>query len=326
MPNPKFLLTLIDKDAVFPLVVFPGVRPEAPPKPAKVVEEEPKTPPKCHAFLQSYTGAPRAVNTANEEGNYVIVGQGFAATVNLATLLSEAGRERIGTRKIFFVGFPDPWLDYVKHNMNQEPELLTLPGYQTHPSRDPAQPAGTEGRWLSSHLFSGANRAELKRFGGVEPLKVYVLDAAVVEITRTKVKLVDRYKIEIEGAEDIIADMVDICTGTGQQQILNTLTADKDYGVNMTADLWRDYQSPQQMDLGDWTPTVCAAEMYVRRNARPKRGGASALLASARVRRAIGNFVEPNLVSDGQRLRVHGDHVANPDVHGKVQLLLAHTC
>jgi hypothetical protein len=272
MPNPHFLLNLVER-AVVPDVVFPPKPPPPPPKRDLKKSVQPVDPPKCHAFLQSYTGAPRSVNTANEEGNYVIIGQGFAATVNLATLLSKWGAARIGTKKIFFIGYPDPWLDYVSHNMNQEPELLTLPGYSKHPSHAPDQPAGEGGRWLGSVEFATTNRTEMERFGkkSKSALNMYVLDAAVLSIKKHE----RGYKIEIEGGDPIVAEMVDICTGTGQQALMKTLKDDPVYGVDMTIELWRDYLNPQALDApGDWIPRVCAAEMYVRRNCKPKEGGA----------------------------------------------------
>ncbi|MEO0973113.1 MAG: hypothetical protein AAFX85_08450 [Pseudomonadota bacterium] len=80
----------------------------------------------------------RALDTAAEpppEGYYVIIGRGFAATLNSITLAgSDYGRLRVrkggvGGLNIMHIGHKDPWACYHDHGMGQFPHLLVGPGF-----------------------------------------------------------------------------------------------------------------------------------------------------------------------------------------------------
>lgn len=263
-----------------PVVPFPAARPAPPPRVIRNELNEVVRPRECHAFLESHNTQPERVNTFNRViHNYVIIGRGFAATVDLATLQSTWGRSRVGDLSIVFIGYPDPWLDYVSHNMNQEPELLILPGYKTYPVYAGDQP---NERWLNSRAFANCNTAEMLRLQA----EVYESDLkgfrdyhwSSVRIVQAGVKKIDRitdyYRIYLDGEEEPLrAEKIDICSGTGQQLISDTTTVDRGYGVDMTNALWLEYQSPGPVDGGAWTPKVSAAEMFVRGNCKVKRGG-----------------------------------------------------
>ncbi len=73
---------------------------------------------------------------------YVIIGCGFAATVNHSTLVqSELYDKRLNNRKIMHIGFSDPWSSYRDHGMGQFPHLLVPPGY--HSSTHRGAPSGS---------------------------------------------------------------------------------------------------------------------------------------------------------------------------------------
>ncbi len=94
-----------------------------------------------NAFLNA-SGQEReaGTNTVNDPPCYAIIGRGFAATVDHATLVqsTEWSKERLGKLPVVHIGFADPWRSYHPHNMNQELELLTLPGYANQPGESDA--------------------------------------------------------------------------------------------------------------------------------------------------------------------------------------------
>jgi hypothetical protein len=231
----------------------------------------------CHAFLQAFQKAPAATNTfASPDKNYVVIGRGFAATTNLATLRSKYGKGRIGQMNLIVIGHDDPWSVYVQHNMNQEVELLTLPGYAGRPGL-PEAVAGS--RWLDSREFARCNQAELERaIGAKHPAwpKLQQLRASVRWIEKVVEKGVERYRLHFEGRKPIMARTVDVCTGTGAQTYAE---AGGERGLKMPDTLWNEYLHPQLKPV-DGKARLMSAEMYVAGDRQVIPGGA-VLITSA---------------------------------------------
>lgn len=231
---------------------------------------------KCHAFLQAFQSKPTQTNTFGTKKIYAIIGQGFAATTNLATLRSSYGRDRVNGMHVLVIGLPDPWQSYVSHNMNQEVELLTLPGYANRP--DLPEPKGSQ-RWLNSREFAKVNEDELKRAvsgaGSFWP-SLQTLNARVTWIDKQVEKGQTRYVIHFEDRKSIKACRVDVCTGTGQQTYAE---AGGERGINMSRALWDEYLNPTTLVNGN-KPRVISAEMYVAGGFEPISGG-SVLVTSA---------------------------------------------
>lgn len=247
----------------------------------------------CHAFLEAFAKKPTAKSTHGNVGNYAVIGRGFAATVNLATLRSEWGRSRVHRsgkgRNLVVIGYPDPWGTYVRHHMNQEFELLTLPGYHQRPDWSAWS---AERRWLDSRVFSAINAEELQRHLGEEdktPLnekcffnKHLEVNAGVTRIERIESRTRKgffRYRLHFNDPEasSLVASKVDICTGTGQQTFV-----ERGKGSIRAIDipdevLWNEYRNPQG---GDTLPRLWSAEMYVAGDRQFKEGG-SVLITSA---------------------------------------------
>ncbi len=225
----------------------------------------PKPKPKqCHVYLKSFSSESAKVNTFDQPPVYAIIGRGFAATVDRCTLQTELGRARVDGLKVVHVGYPDPWLKYVSHNMNQEVELLTLPGYKAQQSLDtvPRQPAA---RWLNSRNFAAHTATERSAIEMHET----VFEAGVTHIEKRS----EHYLVHLnDGSPPIIAAKIDLCTGTGQQTLLKTRTQDAGYGVDMTAELWEAYLHPDVASDVQGR-RVYAAELYVLDHVRPIAGG-----------------------------------------------------
>ncbi|MEM6992925.1 MAG: hypothetical protein AAF721_20585, partial [Myxococcota bacterium] len=105
--------------------------------------------------LDSSSGE-EGVNSADippPEVFYVVVGRGPGAVINSTTLRgADAGRTRIGTRKVVHVGFANPWPKYLQHGMGQPGYLLTLPGFARQPNEGAAEVDGG----LDSRAFGAA--------------------------------------------------------------------------------------------------------------------------------------------------------------------------
>lgn len=231
---------------------------------AKKDWEEKGIPAKCHAFLEAFNEKPEEKNTFKaENANYAIIGRGFAATVNLATLRSKWGEQRTlcGSRqfRLVHIGHPDPWLKYVGHNMNQELELLTLPGYAARPAHKEVAPAQ---RWLPSRDFAKINDGELRRAHEIAEKKKVFREPINIPLG---VKYIDwdegtsGFRIHLEDGSSVRARRVDICTGTGAQTYAEATT---ERGVVMSKDLWLEYLHPNEgSTVGK--ARVYSAEMYV---------------------------------------------------------------
>lgn len=252
---------------------------------------KPPPPPtqKIHVFLKSHDdagGDPDTTNTVNVTPSkvYVIIGNGFAAVSNHATLLKSDGERSQQLKecdRVYHLGFPDPWTAYVVHNMNQEPELNIPPGYGEEPwtaercGRGPQPGTDADPRWLPSDKFAGFTAAEfglIKRWWGE---KFELKQNAVLEIGRKQEDYPHPpfHRITLDGRETIDAHYIDVCTGVGQQRILNPGTGR--YDLQMPFGLWWDYLNPRKAEDAARTGVqkVFSAEMYVRNSVLPVTGG-----------------------------------------------------
>ncbi len=260
MGKPKYLYTRTDG----PEVAAPRPDRVGGKKDAKTVADEVRTAPVdpqkaavVSAFIMSHRDIP-SVNKVNMPLPYVIIGRGFAATLNLVTLLkSPWGLKRLGGRPVIFIGYPDPWMSYIGHNMNQEVELLTLPGFKNRP----AVPGALEDkRWLRSGIFAGLTESEMGEIKKACGTKIYFRTAVVKTIK--KVELV--YEIELVEGDKIKAAKVDICVGTGQAGLKGDITF-------VPKELKEGYENPMKVDAEgkfEQQPRVFAAEQYVRSNVK----------------------------------------------------------
>jgi hypothetical protein len=215
---------------------------------------------KVHAFLESHDSDAN-INTTNELAKYAIIGCGFSATANRLTL----NPKDIKGLPIVHIGFPDPWLDYVTHNMNQAVELLTVPGYSKQPEL-PNEDKNVlpQERWLPSNQFAKCTAEERKRFfSGGDTLH----QAGVISIENSEDRAYYKIKLNSSNSSPIIAQKIDILTGTGQQRIIKPGKASRD--IQMPYTLWHHYLNP----LIYPTPLVVAAEMYVRKASVPDTNG-----------------------------------------------------
>lgn len=220
---------------------------------------------KVHAFLESHDSDANT-NTIDTAEIYSIIGCGFSATTNRATLRSED----LGNLKVNHIGFPDPWSGYVSHNMNQAVELNTIPGFKNQPAL-PNENLKTkpQERWLKSDVFAACTETERQRFvteGLDEDNKA---GAVTIRLTNSK----KNFMITLSNKKKITAKKIDILTGTGQQEILKTFENDKDYGIKMSSELWQEYLEPVKMSGGDTIHKIVSAEMYVRKTSLPKADG-----------------------------------------------------
>lgn len=275
-----FLLKLKNPDVPLPAQDPPPLdkRPEKPAvsnaSSSSSVSAKPVTQ-QCHAYLSAFqpvaVEGSLPVSSFANPNRYAVIGRGFAATTNLATMRC-SGKRRFNPMTLCMIGKDDPWKHYVPHDMNQEVELLSLPAYSYHPVRPPA---GRDQRWLDSVKFAECNARELAlnashfmSWPGSE-----VVDHAVTSIERTVVDDKELFMIQVEGGMTIWASNVDICTGTGQQTYAE---AGGPRGISMCAQLWDEYLTPP----GGTQPRICSAEMFVA-GPRQVREGASVLITSA---------------------------------------------
>lgn len=272
--KPKCMLTLKNPGVLPPVGTYLTVSPS--PKPPEAVAPPPDTREAqvAHVFLQSFSkGDPKeALNTVNKADlRYVIIGCGFAGVTDHATLRrSQFGRDRLEGLRVYHLGFPDPWQTYVSHNMNQDAELNTLPGYNLRPTPPPAPPTWDTPRWLRSDEFARINMEEFRAIrASVQgtDTEVRVYHQSVRRITKPA-SASDPYLVYLTGSDEPIkAKYIDICTGTGQQTLMQTKEEDPTYGVSMTAELWKIYMDePAEFQLKPWATRIVSAEMYVLKN------------------------------------------------------------
>jgi hypothetical protein len=247
-------------------------------------ETDPAT---VHAFISSWNKSSKSdVNTYNDEPFYVIIGCGFAGTVDHATLSQTPwGRTRTGQYRILHIGFPDPWRIYHPHDMNQELELLVLPGYMHQPRESDTAEAG---RWLYSPAFAGVNQAE---FEGCWPRSPETVQAHVTKITKAG----EFYRIHFhESDEQILAAKIDICAGPGQTRVPD----DSPAGIKLSSNLKEQFTSPPKVDDPNWIPQIVTATNFTRENANVAAGGL--VLVSGRGP-AAAQALERTLETDGAK-------------------------
>ena len=227
-----------------------------------------------HAFLNaSGQERERGTNTVNDPPCYAIIGRGFAATVDHATLVqsTEWAKERLGSLPVLHIGFADPWRSYHPHNMNQELELLTLPGYAKQPDESDAGVMPDDDgnyRWLRSTSFARINQSEIGALasepensgliswavGLFKTQPPPVLAASVANIAKQEEG--GNYKITFhESSMTITAAKIDICTGPGAGRTKFAQAA------NLTADLETRSDTP-------WVPRLYTATNITLENAR----------------------------------------------------------
>jgi Skp family chaperone for outer membrane proteins len=236
-------------------------------RPGMEVGKEQPTIKQVHAFLESHD-SDKGLATIDGPATYAIIGCGFSATENRATLQNRD----IGGSQIVHIGFPDPWDGYVKHNMNQAVELNTIPGYfhQEEITSNKYPDTTPQKRWLPSNVFADLTKEERNRFIKDGTDKLY--KAGVVSITNEA----DHFLIQLndDRPNEVKAQKVDILIGTGQQKILKpaameTVKRNKKYSIEMPLSLWEEYINPRKTN----TPRVVSAEMYVRNTCKPATGG-----------------------------------------------------
>lgn len=232
---------------------------------------------KCHAFLQAFQQGKTKTNSFGAfQNNYVVIGRGFSATTNLATLRSPFGKNRVSNMNLIVIGHDDPWSIYVRHNMNQEVELLTLPGYANRPAL--AAPNAAP-RWLDSRQFAAKNTDELQRAASAKQPdwpQLTTLRASVTWIEKVIKQGKEIFYVHFNDRKTIQAKCVDICTGTGQQTYAE---AGGERGINMSQQLWDEYLDPKRAVVAG-KPRIISAEMYVAGD-RQVIPNASVLITSA---------------------------------------------
>ncbi|HVC61003.1 MAG TPA: hypothetical protein VND19_11670 [Acetobacteraceae bacterium] len=275
MPDAARWLVTTANGSVFavrpPVVPIVQPVPQVPaPQPQPLVPKQPTPEQKVvHAFLNPGGGInPTQVsNTFSVDPPYVIIGCGFAATVNHTTLLqTQWGLDRVGTKRIIHVGYPDPWRNYHPHNMNQEIELLTLPGYQTQPgSADSIVTDEATERWLHSPRFAAINTEEFiqvareSRRSGPRPK---VIRQYVTDISESG----ENYKISFfDGSRPLTAAYVDICSGPGQSRAAGR-------SEKASQELLDEIRALKKPDT-NWVPRYITANNITLENAKIAKGG-----------------------------------------------------
>jgi hypothetical protein len=260
-----------------PTAVTLTERDNAPPSKSRVKRERAV----IHAFLNASSEAvPDVANSYNDRPYYVIIGCGFAATVDHATLVQSTwGVARLGKLDVLHIGFPDPWRTYHKHNMNQEIELLTLPGYSNQPDEGDTEPVPDDDgayRWLLSTSFAQINRDEISGLVTEAPEDEEEQDVelpsepvvAPLGPVRAMVSKIEpphddeqNYVITLyKSPEKIKAAMIDICTGPGQGRTKYKAPQ------GLTSDLTRHSESP-------FVPKLYTATNITLENAKMAKGG-----------------------------------------------------
>jgi hypothetical protein len=136
---------------------------------------------------------------------YAILGRGYAAAVDYATLLTtEFGRRRLGDLDVCFIGKEDPWLSLCDHRMGQLAPLMGLPGFTRHPG-------GTD--FLASSVFAGITQQHYTAFKNNSP-RVQLLDD---HISGFSVRPDGSFDLKTFGGS-VHAAFVDVCVGIGNPQ------------------------------------------------------------------------------------------------------------
>jgi hypothetical protein len=131
---------------------------------------------------------------------YVIVGCGFAATVNRAMLLQNPA-SLVHDRPLIHIGDGDPWSTYEPVEMGQWPLLLTLPAYSI-------QPSGYQYQLMRSSHFAWINGSQWTQHA---PAISQIINDRVADITDDGT----HYTLTLKKGAPIEASRVDICAGPG---------------------------------------------------------------------------------------------------------------
>ena len=273
MPLPPWLLTkdtpgaavLLKKDGRVTLTSMDHAVKNLPPK-----EERPKVVRVMQAYVKSGLRTEDTYNNRfNDQPYYVIVGRGFTGTLNHATLLkskwSEEVRKARAGAKITHVGYPDPWTAYIKHEMNQEREILTHPGFLNHlpvphDLRDPKKP------FVWSDDFAKATSDEMNEIAKQDSHETLWLREEVVDdIDPFNDSTGDRFDLKTDRAKPIKAVRIDFCTGPGQSRIAK---------IDLSDDLRKVYEDPPYaMNNYEKTPRIIAGSQYTQNNVRSPESG-----------------------------------------------------
>jgi hypothetical protein len=230
----------------------------------------------------------------NEGPTYVIVGRGFSAIANFTTMFrSKEGRARLAEQPVVMIGFPDPWLGYRHHEMNQQREVMTLPAFKNQlgpqPPRNEHHPlwcaklhqgaAECDIPFVLSNNFADASKAEIEavRREAIEAgIKFGVWNGAVDKITWNNSKKLFVVHVEGFAAESgqpeqviITARYVDICVGPGQSRVL---PPGGRYGLSMPKEMRDAYENPGLDTAAANAPVVIPGSEYTRGNVVTPRG------------------------------------------------------
>jgi len=242
-----------------------GGQPVPGPRKAHINDKtNPNEPMICHAFVSSWKSTGERsdkdpTNCANKQPYYVIIGRGYTAVVNHATLLqSDYGKKRINGYKVLHIGYRDPWLTYANHEMNQNGHLMVLPGFKS-------QHDGKmfKGEWLWSADFAKVTDQEMtetvkaERKRGYEPRAHF--RAHVVKIEKDETVGYRIHTVSTDGYihRPIHAAKIDICTGPGQSRLYDSNR------VKMDDSLWHQYRQPPPVER-QWCPRICTSGVYMR--------------------------------------------------------------
>lgn len=209
-------------------------------------------------------------NTAATRPRYVIIGTGFSAIVNHATLRrSEWGKARIAGMQIVHLSQGDPWGAYVDHGMGQWGDLLTLPGFFFRPD------AASADKFLSSADFASNTEKETRRLKVNWPPAEWIW-GRVESIQRKKVGKADKFLIKYKDIQNYpaeeVADYVDLCSGPGLMRVY-ARTTDRgtayDFGqraILFDDVLYKEYQLPDPSGRENKLRRVIGAHTYMNSN------------------------------------------------------------
>lgn len=142
-----------------------------------------------------------ALNTVNTASNYVIIGRGFSAVVNHSTLLQSVwGRRRLNAcgNRVVYLGLPDPWLDLVHHDMNQDGMLLIHPGF-VYPINNRNSDLQLT-KWMFARRFARNTQFEIEKLRKIRETKV--VNGFVTEVRRDA-DVAYQYEVLYFGREQI---------------------------------------------------------------------------------------------------------------------------
>lgn len=232
----------------------------------------------------------RWASTARHTAGYVIIGRGFSAVVNLATLLrSEDGRKRLEKLPIYIIGFRDPWLGYKRHEMNQEKEVMTLPGFTNQLGKQALNALHNDRLhkgvtrdipYTLSDEFADTTDKELRLLlqeGKGAGYSIEILNLFVDKIgfpygkseADEKRALIVHMSDQNGVTSTLSAIYVDVCVGPGQSRVL---PGEGKYGLKMPEDLRLRYERPPS-DAGPvGFPIVCTGSEFTRDNMRTRPG------------------------------------------------------